>query len=259
MMEGEDGLKTVECLRGRLLAERVASRVAKEDAELMGNKVIEMERKIRIEIKSRNRAEKKLKFLVKKVESLKLSHVFLDQCSSSETGEDSGGSSKNSSGLKEPESVKCGIEEERSTTSGNPRNGDPESNVTKPCHGGSSNSVGSAHPSEQPSSSSVDEGPSSEQPSQIEDRSSDEPVTDGLREAPTPGERESNGENNPVLEDVDNTLALVPVSSWPASQTSEPKIINDHNVRDVLAALRHAREQLENSIHSRSVDLCRRV
>lgn len=38
-MEGDGGLRTLECLRGRLLAERQASRVAKEDAELMGNKV----------------------------------------------------------------------------------------------------------------------------------------------------------------------------------------------------------------------------
>lgn len=38
-MEGDDGLRTLECLRGRLLAERQASRTAKEDAEIMGNKV----------------------------------------------------------------------------------------------------------------------------------------------------------------------------------------------------------------------------
>ena len=38
-MEGDDGLRTVECLRGRLFAERQASKTAKEDAELMGNKV----------------------------------------------------------------------------------------------------------------------------------------------------------------------------------------------------------------------------
>ena len=39
--EGDEGLNlnTVECLRGRLLAERQASRVAKEEVELMGNKV----------------------------------------------------------------------------------------------------------------------------------------------------------------------------------------------------------------------------
>lgn len=38
-MEGDNGWKTVESLRGRLLAERQASRIAKEEAEIMGNKV----------------------------------------------------------------------------------------------------------------------------------------------------------------------------------------------------------------------------
>ncbi|XP_033509399.1 uncharacterized protein [Nicotiana tomentosiformis] len=38
-MEEEDSLRTVECLRGRLLAERVASRNAKEEAEIKGTKV----------------------------------------------------------------------------------------------------------------------------------------------------------------------------------------------------------------------------
>lgn len=39
-MEVGKGLKTLECLRGRLLAERQASRSAKEEAELMGEKVM---------------------------------------------------------------------------------------------------------------------------------------------------------------------------------------------------------------------------
>lgn len=34
-----DGKKTVECLRGRLLAERAASRAAKEEADLMTRRV----------------------------------------------------------------------------------------------------------------------------------------------------------------------------------------------------------------------------
>jgi len=38
-MEGRDSWRTLECLRGRLLAERQASKIAKEEAELMGNKV----------------------------------------------------------------------------------------------------------------------------------------------------------------------------------------------------------------------------
>ncbi|KAK4349056.1 hypothetical protein RND71_031811 [Anisodus tanguticus] len=38
MEEEEDSVRKVECLRGRLLAERVASRNAKEEAHIMGNK-----------------------------------------------------------------------------------------------------------------------------------------------------------------------------------------------------------------------------
>lgn len=38
-MEANDNLRTIECLRGRLIAERQASRAAKDDAELMGIKV----------------------------------------------------------------------------------------------------------------------------------------------------------------------------------------------------------------------------
>lgn len=37
--EKEEGLRTVECLRGRLLAERQVSRSAKEEAELITRKV----------------------------------------------------------------------------------------------------------------------------------------------------------------------------------------------------------------------------
>lgn len=38
-VQGDDGLKTVECLRGRLLAERVASKAANEEADNLGIKV----------------------------------------------------------------------------------------------------------------------------------------------------------------------------------------------------------------------------
>ncbi|XP_009769531.1 uncharacterized protein LOC107821308 [Nicotiana tabacum] len=74
-MEKEDGLRTVECLRGRLLAERAASRKAKEDAELFGNKLIVLENKLREETRSRNKAEKKLNFFIKKLEALNISYV----------------------------------------------------------------------------------------------------------------------------------------------------------------------------------------
>lgn len=41
-MEGEEDsvIRTVDCLRGRLLAERVASRNAKEEADQLENKVL---------------------------------------------------------------------------------------------------------------------------------------------------------------------------------------------------------------------------
>lgn len=38
-VEGDDGLKTLECLRGRLLSERVASKAANEEADILRNKV----------------------------------------------------------------------------------------------------------------------------------------------------------------------------------------------------------------------------
>ncbi|XP_058083123.1 uncharacterized protein LOC131231056 [Magnolia sinica] len=71
-MEGE--ARTVDCLRGRLLAERVTSKAAKEDADLMGKKLIELERQLQLEMESRNRVEK-LKPTTRKLRSLKLSAV----------------------------------------------------------------------------------------------------------------------------------------------------------------------------------------
>ncbi|WOH06051.1 hypothetical protein DCAR_0625474 [Daucus carota subsp. sativus] len=68
-MEGKVGLKTVECLRGRLLAERRASRAANQDAEHLRQKLIELESQLRREIKLRDRAEEKLKSLIEKLES----------------------------------------------------------------------------------------------------------------------------------------------------------------------------------------------
>ncbi|XP_038980924.1 uncharacterized protein LOC103702843 [Phoenix dactylifera] len=81
--EEEDGFWTVDCLRGRLLAERVASKAAKAEVDLMAKKVCnscspllaELERQLDVEIKCRNRAEKRLKFALKKMESLQLRDV----------------------------------------------------------------------------------------------------------------------------------------------------------------------------------------
>ncbi|XP_010553311.1 PREDICTED: uncharacterized protein LOC104823441 [Tarenaya hassleriana] len=86
MEKDEEGLRTVECLRGRLLAERHDSRTAKEEAELMTIKIAELEANLKEEIKLRERAERRLGFLMKKLESLNGSRNIerSDQSSSAE-------------------------------------------------------------------------------------------------------------------------------------------------------------------------------
>ncbi|RZC93235.1 hypothetical protein C5167_029309 [Papaver somniferum] len=54
-MEGENNLRTLECLRGRLLAEIVASKAAKDDAEFMENKLMELEKQLSTETELQTR------------------------------------------------------------------------------------------------------------------------------------------------------------------------------------------------------------
>ncbi|XP_010509354.1 PREDICTED: uncharacterized protein LOC104785782 [Camelina sativa] len=84
--EEKEGLRTVECLRGRLLAERQVSRSAKEEAEIITRKMEELERNLKEEIRLREKAEKRLKHLMKKLKFIKGSHSSegSDQLSSSE-------------------------------------------------------------------------------------------------------------------------------------------------------------------------------
>ncbi|KAL0844443.1 hypothetical protein Bca101_017689 [Brassica carinata] len=84
--EEKEGLRTVECLRGRLLAERQVSRSAKEEAELITKKLEELEKHLKEEIRLREKAEKRLKFLMKKLEFIKGSRSSegSEQLSSSE-------------------------------------------------------------------------------------------------------------------------------------------------------------------------------
>ncbi|KAL0671399.1 hypothetical protein Bca4012_034103 [Brassica carinata] len=88
MEEGEEkgNLRTVECLRGRLLAERQVSRSVKDEADLITRKMEELEKNLKEEIRLREKAEKRLKFLMKKLESIKGSRSSegSEQLSSSE-------------------------------------------------------------------------------------------------------------------------------------------------------------------------------
>ncbi|XP_071705960.1 uncharacterized protein [Rutidosis leptorrhynchoides] len=85
MMEENEGLRTVECLRGRLQAERASSKSGYNESEQMIKKVIELEKQLKLEIKSKNKAEKRLNFLLKKkLGSLNISYdVATDDQSSS--------------------------------------------------------------------------------------------------------------------------------------------------------------------------------
>ncbi|KAG2241798.1 hypothetical protein Bca4012_081844 [Brassica carinata] len=84
--EEKEDLRTVECLRGRLLAERQVSRSVKDEAELITRKMEELEKHLKEEIRLREKAEKRLKFLMKKLEFIKESRSSegSEQLSSSE-------------------------------------------------------------------------------------------------------------------------------------------------------------------------------
>ncbi|CAA6654832.1 unnamed protein product [Spirodela intermedia] len=86
-----DGKKTVEGLRGRLLAERAASRAAKEEADLMTRRLSELERMLAMEIRARDRAEKLLKCILEKLDPSKV--FYLSGQSVPSSGASSGSSS----------------------------------------------------------------------------------------------------------------------------------------------------------------------
>ncbi|CAM0872609.1 unnamed protein product [Alopecurus aequalis] len=72
---GGGGMTTVECLRGRLLAERVASKAAKEEADQLATRLDELEKTLADEVKVRNKAERRLRRAIKRLESLKILDV----------------------------------------------------------------------------------------------------------------------------------------------------------------------------------------
>ncbi|KAL0409855.1 UNVERIFIED_CONTAM: hypothetical protein Slati_3575200 [Sesamum latifolium] len=106
-MEGEDSARTVNCLRVRLLAERVASRNARQEADQLENKLLELENLLKEEAKSRNRAEKKLKFLMKRLQSMNIPYATDESEHSGllDTTDISSASSLASSSTKQPEKV----------------------------------------------------------------------------------------------------------------------------------------------------------
>ncbi|OIT25858.1 PREDICTED: uncharacterized protein LOC109215807 [Nicotiana attenuata] len=275
--EKEDGLRTVECLRGRLLAERVASRKAKEDTELIGNKLTKLENKLREETRSRNKAEKKLNFVMKKLESLNISYVSDESehsslferseissvtstsVSSTKLSEDkeqnsqftgsmvsefveSIGSRKCSSEYLEdhsPEliSQKCEKQEpiEKEISQENSIN--LEQNVTQMAIFSKEND---SH-----SKGEQDLGKSRELQISNSDVNSSK---SSLKEQRKIGEDETDQQE----ENVDNSLALVPIDLPKPKETIDPVVL-DTTVREVLDALRHAKEKLQTQMERRSM------
>ncbi|PHT36779.1 hypothetical protein CQW23_24479 [Capsicum baccatum] len=224
-MEKEDDLRTVECLRGRLIAERSASRKAKEDVELMGKKLIELEKKLKEENKSRNKAEKKLKYLMKKLESMNISYVS-DESEHSSLFDKSEISSVTFSEDKEQSyqfqdsigSTKCSSEYllEHSQEHISQENKDDDNNSKGGEVLGKSSELDFSNSDSNSSKISVQE------------------------------EEGKNGEDERDFQEdnVNNSLALVPIDLPKPKETIDP-IILDATVREVLDALRHAKEKLQ--------------
>ncbi|XP_004249511.1 protein gar2 [Solanum lycopersicum] len=205
-MEKEDGLRTVECLRGRLIAERAASKRAKEDAEFMGNKLIELETKLKEESKSRNKAEKKLKYFIKKLESMNICYIS-DESEHSSLFDKSENSSVTST-----------------TTTSN------------------SSKIITEQNSQFKDSMISDFEDSQELISQENNSKELEfPNSDANSSKSIVQEEEKSEEDN-----VNSSLALVPID-LPKPKSIDP-IVLDATVREVLDALRHAKEKLQTQM-----------
>ncbi|KAL5982507.1 hypothetical protein ACLOJK_016580 [Asimina triloba] len=264
-MEGE--ARTIECLRGRLQAERSTSKAAREEADLMGEKLIELEKQLKMEMESRNRAEKKLKYATKKLESLKLSAILKQSCSP-ERSQGSTSSSTVSSGLvkqeekQTPTSPKlslggCDADQKTMLAADAVLDAkDSEANCNS-----ATNSVRSIKRDRQ-SSMGGDE------PGREQDGKSD---SGDLSLAIVPASNSSTSDLSlalvPASDNSESTLslAIVPANMHQESKVCEPKFSNqcqfNNDIHDVLVALQHAKEQLQTSMErmapqSRSYELC---
>ncbi|KAL2456275.1 claspin-like [Abeliophyllum distichum] len=313
-MDGEESVRTVDCLRGRLLAERVASRNAKMEAEQLGNKLIELENLLKKEAKSRNRAEKNLKSLLKKLESNNISYDssesgLLDKSDITSTSSSSTASSKsedkNSKNSQMKDFPVCSVENIKLPTGfDHLKSNDSQTSISSKSHGTpvteknctsseldskqghhatSTEDVGLPCPAlgashfpevmdplcqNLSSRGEVHSGRSSELESNQNYNNAN--TDDELSVKPSAGkevnqendqDQEKNQESNQNEEKnqqndedeeyhVDNSMALVPVEKRETKQTIDPEVL-DATVKEVLDALKHAREQLQSSMERR--------
>uniref|UniRef100_A0A1J3EB37 Uncharacterized protein n=1 Tax=Noccaea caerulescens TaxID=107243 RepID=A0A1J3EB37_NOCCA len=129
--EEKEGLRTVECLRGRLLAQRQVSRSTKEEAELITKKMEELEKHLKEEIRLREKAEKRLKFVMKKLEFIRGSRSLegSEQLSSSEVSCVSSVSTSASNSKEEEEEEEEEVTQENGSVKEDKKTGQATENV----------------------------------------------------------------------------------------------------------------------------------
>ncbi|XP_031395702.1 uncharacterized protein LOC116206995 isoform X1 [Punica granatum] len=245
-MEEDESLKRMtECLRGRLVAERQQSKAAREDADQLGNKLKELEDKLKEETKMRDRAEKKLRLLQGKLESMK---------TAARSSDDS--EQQSSSSLSENSLVSCESSTTTTVTSGTPKQ--PQEQEAGPWtrNGVMLVNLGrNASETTEPKQTDGSSCTGDDQNSCITETSMcREKVCldlDGFKPADHSNMSSSSSRKVEEEEDdgVDNSLALVPVDNvFPEeSQAREMKVIS-RSVSEVLEALRLAREGIQRSM-----------
>ncbi|MED6224546.1 hypothetical protein PIB30_085202 [Stylosanthes scabra] len=250
-------LNTVECLRGRLLAERHASRVAKEQAESMDKKLVELERMIKEEIKLRERAQSKLRFLKKKFETLNISSISMKSHHHSDyySCENSSGSSSSSSVTSISKHSSEAVEKKDSHH--HEKNEDlPENN--KVVYANNNNNVteeASAIIFQTQICSSTTKDSDSEisfcySNSSSEDLKNDDSRVSSLSSKSSVTEKDDDEKGN----FIDNSMALVPVNVAAATLHAKTRLKPlNQSVLEALEALEQAKERIRSSMETRQI------
>ncbi|KAL8504576.1 hypothetical protein ACS0TY_015949 [Phlomoides rotata] len=267
-MEGEDSVRTVDCLRGRLLAERAASRNAKQDADQLGNKLMEIETLLKQEAKSRNRAEKKLKSLMKKLESFNIPYVSYESALIDKNDISSVSSTSSST----PNSQQQYQESEKNVISQKESKNSDSLTCLSSLSDDSfiaediSISAFEIELKRQQYEMGRSEDASSPPLSQIFGRKTAQNVTseDSLSSKMDQQSdiwydgsitRSSGEEDDQDLDNqTDDSMALVLVETTQKNHTIDPEVLDD-TVKEVLGALRYAKEQLQSSMERRRTNM----
>ncbi|KAL8504577.1 hypothetical protein ACS0TY_015949 [Phlomoides rotata] len=257
-MEGEDSVRTVDCLRGRLLAERAASRNAKQDADQLGNKLMEIETLLKQEAKSRNRAEKKLKSLMKKLESFNIPYVSYESALIDKNDISSVSSTSSST----PNSQQQYQESEKNVISQKESKNSDSLTCLSSLSDDSfiaediSISAFEIELKRQQYEMGRSEDASSPPLSQIFGRKTAQNVTSEDSLSSKMDQQRSSGEEDD--QDLDNqtddSMALVLVETTQKNHTIDPEVLDD-TVKEVLGALRYAKEQLQSSMERRRTNM----